>query len=231
MESYEPFDLLSFQMYTYQPLPTQSIERNFMEITLMLTRTSICRQGFMGCIITTDTSKETISPSLDAYAKYVLVAQVNVPVFSTNGSDLHAEANAISTAASSGVSLANSTAYISMPPCKNCFMLLVAAGVKRIVSRKRVCETVRTWLDDSSKNTGGVVFEEVADTEESKARLLDLVRNSGCLDVEKVKELRRKRKEEEKERKKRRSENAEGNTKRHQKESLAATNTTTNKNI
>ncbi|GAA5864860.1 hypothetical protein JCM8547_009253 [Rhodosporidiobolus lusitaniae] len=50
--------------------------------------------------------------------------------------ELHAEARSICLAASSGVPLAGSTAYVSFPPCQACLPLLVASGVKRLVYRQ-----------------------------------------------------------------------------------------------
>jgi deoxycytidylate deaminase len=54
----------------------------------------------------------------------------------SNAPELHAEARSICLAASQGVSLADSTAYVSFPPCQNCLPLLVASGVKRLVYRQ-----------------------------------------------------------------------------------------------
>jgi dCMP deaminase len=45
---------------------------------------------------------------------------------------VHAEQNAISDAASRGVSVKNSTAYITHYPCINCFKILAASGIKEI---------------------------------------------------------------------------------------------------
>lgn len=52
--------------------------------------------------------------------------------------ELHAEARSICLAASRGIPLAGSTAYVSFPPCQHCLPLLVAAGVKRLVYRQRM---------------------------------------------------------------------------------------------
>jgi len=45
---------------------------------------------------------------------------------------IHAEQNAICDAALRGVSLDNSSAYITHFPCLNCFKLLIASGIKQI---------------------------------------------------------------------------------------------------
>jgi dCMP deaminase len=45
---------------------------------------------------------------------------------------IHAELNAIISAAKDGVSIAYSTAYITSKPCLNCLKSLINAGVKKI---------------------------------------------------------------------------------------------------
>ena len=45
---------------------------------------------------------------------------------------IHAEQNAICDAANRGVSLDNTTAYITHYPCLNCFKLLIASGIKEV---------------------------------------------------------------------------------------------------
>lgn len=50
---------------------------------------------------------------------------------------VHAEANAIVQAAKRGVSLKDSTLYVSMTPCRNCALLLLGLEIKRIVCVKK----------------------------------------------------------------------------------------------
>jgi dCMP deaminase len=45
---------------------------------------------------------------------------------------VHAEANAITSAARSGTSLLNSIAYISYPPCAQCAALMIQSGITEI---------------------------------------------------------------------------------------------------
>jgi dCMP deaminase len=49
----------------------------------------------------------------------------------------HAEANAIAQAARYGISIDGATIYIKMTPCLDCTKLLVNAGIKKVVCRKR----------------------------------------------------------------------------------------------
>ncbi len=46
---------------------------------------------------------------------------------------VHAEANAVASAAGRGISIATGTAYLTRLPCPNCLKLLAAAGIVRIV--------------------------------------------------------------------------------------------------
>lgn len=59
---------------------------------------------------------------------------------------IHAEANALVQAALHGVSLANSTIYVTHTPCRNCMKLLVGAGVERVVFRNTYDDKVTAWL-------------------------------------------------------------------------------------
>jgi deoxycytidylate deaminase len=58
-----------------------------------------------------------------------------MPLFIENQSDIHAEVAVIGAACKRGLSTEKMTAYVTMPPCKRCFGLLVAASLKRIVAR------------------------------------------------------------------------------------------------
>lgn len=47
--------------------------------------------------------------------------------------DLHAEGDCVTAAARHGIALFGATMYVSSIPCLNCFQLMVAAGIKRVV--------------------------------------------------------------------------------------------------
>jgi len=49
---------------------------------------------------------------------------------------LHAEHNAVLNCAKNGISTLNATAYITSPPCSNCFQILHQAGIKKIIYLK-----------------------------------------------------------------------------------------------
>ncbi len=50
---------------------------------------------------------------------------------------VHAEQNAICQAARYGLSLAGTTLYCSMEPCRVCAMLIASSGITRVVARRR----------------------------------------------------------------------------------------------
>ena len=47
---------------------------------------------------------------------------------------IHAEQNAICQAAKRGVSIEGATIYCKLAPCRTCAMLLISAGIKRVVA-------------------------------------------------------------------------------------------------
>jgi dCMP deaminase len=50
---------------------------------------------------------------------------------------VHAEQNALCQAARYGLSLAGTTLYCSMEPCRVCAMLIASSGITRVVARRR----------------------------------------------------------------------------------------------
>ena len=60
---------------------------------------------------------------------------------------VHAEANAVATAARAGVPLAGCTAYVTHPPCAACAALLTQAGICRVVFQGRLRED---WADSEA---------------------------------------------------------------------------------
>ena len=64
---------------------------------------------------------------------------------------IHAEQNAIAFAAKAGVALDGSTIYVNMEPCMHCTKLIIAAGIKRVVCRKRyhAAEISRKFLKEA----------------------------------------------------------------------------------
>lgn len=50
---------------------------------------------------------------------------------------IHAEANALVQAAKFGISVDGATMYAKFEPCYACAMIIVGAGIKRVVARKK----------------------------------------------------------------------------------------------
>jgi dCMP deaminase len=50
---------------------------------------------------------------------------------------IHAEQNAICQAAKYGISLEGTTLYCSMEPCRTCAMLIISAGIEKVVAQKK----------------------------------------------------------------------------------------------
>ena len=186
------FVFQNFNMYGWRPSPTLSDDENYMDICMLITRSSNCHQGSMGCIIVkpssptsrneknddlllkdesnTHPSSEELSSSFQRHtiAKHekeqkddkdkeetiqeilnerifsnILGISTNKSLFKENSSDIHAEIGALGDCLQrkGQSSTRNCTAYVTMPPCKNCFGALYSAGIKRIITLKHSCNT------------------------------------------------------------------------------------------
>jgi len=134
--------LSKFNMYGYVPSPSLSEDENYMDIVMIITRSSLLRQGSMGCILVRPIEEEDDEDDVSNHTKHifnrVIAAANNSSIFKAGDSDVHAEINVLGQVAKSQTqqSTMNCTAYITMPPCNNCFGALYSAGIKRIVTRK-----------------------------------------------------------------------------------------------
>jgi dCMP deaminase len=63
----------------------------------------------------------------------------------------HAEANAILKAAKNGVKIDEGTLYVGMTPCRDCAMLIVNSGIKKVIAKKDYHESADTkkMFDDA----------------------------------------------------------------------------------
>ena len=101
----------------------------FMSMAYLISKRSSCERLHVGCVIVKN--------------KRIVVAGYNGHIkgaphtsFIKNGHEqmtIHAETNAITDAASRGIKLYGSTAYITHFPCINCTKNLIAAGIKEII--------------------------------------------------------------------------------------------------
>ncbi|GAA5879721.1 hypothetical protein JCM16303_004147 [Sporobolomyces ruberrimus] len=87
--------------------------------------------------------------------------QTNFLIKASQFPELHAEARSICLAASEGISLGGSTAYVSFPPCAACLPLLVASRVKRLVYR----QTLGTVSSVELCRREGIECVEITDKE------------------------------------------------------------------
>tara|TARA_E500000178_G_C16723953_1_gene618464 strand:+ start:145 stop:615 length:471 start_codon:yes stop_codon:yes gene_type:complete len=109
-----------------------SWDEYFMATAFLIATRSACERLNVGCVIV----------SSGAHKNRIIAAGYNgflpgAPHISRVANDheqstVHAEQNAISDAARRGVSLSDSTAYITHFPCIACSKMLVASGVKHI---------------------------------------------------------------------------------------------------
>ena len=132
--------LSKLNMYGYQPSQSLSEDENYMDIVMVITRSSLLRQGSMGCILVrpAEEAEDDGNTHTDHIFNRVIAAANNSSIFKQGDSDVHAEVNALGQVAKSKSqeSTMNCTAYITMPPCNICFGALYSAGIKRIVTRK-----------------------------------------------------------------------------------------------
>jgi deoxycytidylate deaminase len=165
------------------PSPDLTDDENYMDLCILIMRTSKCLQGSMGCLIvnplappTTDDADETatLPPTRARFVDSVICASVNSPLYNKNCSDVHAEVNALCHCAMHGKPTLGSTAYITMPPCKNCFASLIKSGVKRIVARHLPLQAIVDICQIE-----GIEVVEVIDNEEREKRRLKLIDDSG----------------------------------------------------
>lgn len=161
-----------FQTFGWQPNEALSADDNFMDLTLILTRSSQLKQGGMACILVRSASTTDDDHPQESLLKRILSVSTNQSLFREGDSDIHAEISALGQAAKSGLATADCTAYITMPPCKTCFGALFSAGVKRIVSRH---SPRQAWMQQAAEQHGMQVLG-IADAQQQRARVDEIVK-------------------------------------------------------
>lgn len=193
--------LKPFNLFGWRPRPDVSVDSTYMELTLLVTRNSICMSGYMACIIVNPSKIDEEELERSLLSAIVGVA-TNTPLFTELDSDVHAEIGALGQACRLGNATEGCTAYITMPPCKRCFAALLSSGVTRIVSRRAAAATI---LPVAEKH--GIEMVELAETPEQTARLHALTQtgdHEGERTAERQAEIeeQRKRRKEQKGKKK-----------------------------
>lgn len=142
-----------FDLHGWRPCPTLSDDENFLDIVLLLTRSSTCKtSGRVACVLVDTAFKSRLSvdnkrvlggnqaESVEELERRlfgsIIGAATNAPLFAPTDSDIHAEISCLGQACNNKHAVRGCTAYITIHPCKRCFAALVAFGVGRIVSRQ-----------------------------------------------------------------------------------------------
>jgi deoxycytidylate deaminase len=184
--------LKDFQLHGWIPDPTLSDDENIIDLVMLVTRNSKCRQGGMACVLIANDSAtaEAAAPLLQ---RLVAVCN-NTSVYKDRDSDVHAEMNALAYAAKCGqhAGTDGSTAYITMPPCKRCFGVLLAAGIGRIVTTRDSQEPIVSIAKE--RNVELVVMDATAATERINKYIPKL--DASAIDAERA--ARKKEKQEQK---------------------------------
>lgn len=79
----------------------------------------------------------------------------------TKNTVIHAELNAILHAARQGVSIKDSTIYITLSPCSACSAMIAQAGIKRVVYE----EEYRDTLGINLLKAHGIIVEQLIDND------------------------------------------------------------------
>lgn len=105
-----------------------SWDEYFMSISLLASARSKCKRLKVGCAIVKD--NRVVSTGYNGFLPGE--PHESIVVNDREQATVHAEHNAVADAAKRGVSLNNSTAYVTHYPCLNCAKLLAASGVREI---------------------------------------------------------------------------------------------------
>ena len=133
-------------MLENQNHPRPNWDRYFLDLCEAVAKRATCDRGRSGCVIVKDKRIMTTGyvgapmglPHCDE------VGHDFRKVFDNNGNvtqhcvrTLHAEQNAIVQAARFGIPLEGATLFCKMTPCRTCAMIIINAGIKRVVCEKR----------------------------------------------------------------------------------------------
>lgn len=120
-----------------------SWDEYFLEVMHALAKRATCDRGRTACIIVKD-NQIVVSGYVGSPPGLPHCDEVGHLMKTVTHEDgtktshcmrtIHAEQNAICQAAKRGVSINGATLYCKLAPCRTCAMLLIAAGIKRVVA-------------------------------------------------------------------------------------------------
>ena len=121
-------------------------DRYFLDLCEAVSKRATCDRGRSGCVIVKDKRIMTTGyvgspaglPHCDEAGhdmRKVFDSNDNVTQHCVR--TLHAEQNAIIQAARFGIPLEGATLFCKMTPCRTCAMMIINAGIKRVVCEKR----------------------------------------------------------------------------------------------
>ncbi len=146
------------QCYCHRRVPEErpSLPETMLELVNALAKRSTCTRGKTACVITDDDGRILVSGYNGSPSGLDHCTLVGCLLDGGNRCirAAHAEANAIALAAKYGVRLEGTTLWSSHRPCVNCTVLILSAGVRRVMwwtpyesdGQER---TVETWFSQS----------------------------------------------------------------------------------
>lgn len=121
-------------------------DRYFLDLCEAVSKRATCNRGRCGCVIVKDKRIMTTGyvgapaglPHCDEVGHdFRKVIDFNEKTTQHCVRTLHAEQNAILQAARFGIPLEGSTLFCKMTPCRTCAMMIINAGIERVVCEKR----------------------------------------------------------------------------------------------
>ncbi len=150
-----------------------SWDQYFVELMNTVAKRATCDRGRSGCVIVRD--KRIVSTgyvgSPPGLPHCDDVGHLMKEVIDEDGTvrkhcvrTIHAEQNAICQAAKHGIPIEGSTLYCRMEPCRVCAMLIISAGIIKVVAQKRyhAAQDTRTMFREAGVEL--VVVEDELET-------------------------------------------------------------------
>ena len=111
----------------------KSWKEYFMEITDLVASRSTCDRAWVGCLLVNDDNRIISSGYNGSVSGNPHCDDVGHTMRDGHCiATIHAEINALLYCAKEGISVNNSTAYVTHFPCLNCTKALIQAGIKKI---------------------------------------------------------------------------------------------------